>query len=294
MRIAPSPRQRPLQVIRRQSDFGHWQITIGTPDPALAAYVAGYWGYADSGMRITRRRKAPTGDVTLIINFGPAFRLADSRRPDVTLEPRHSFIAGLHETAVLIESTGDSHCVQVDLTPIGAFRFLGCPMDDLTHRIVELEDVLGAAARHLRTALYEADDWATRFALLDGSIADRVAQTPAAAPDITWAWRELHRTGGRIGIGILTDALGCSRQHLITGFHRQIGLSPKKLARILRFNCALRRLEATDDPDWADIALDNGYYDQAHFNRDFRHFIDCTPSEFLRRRLPDHRGVAHL
>ena len=284
----------PVQVIRHRSDLGHWQITLGAPSPDLAAYVVGYWGYADTSMQVMQRRKAPTGNVTLIINFGPPFRLTDSRHSDVTLEPRHSFIAGLHETAVLIEATGDSHCVQVDMTPIGAFRFLGCPMDALTHRIVELEDILGASAQQLRTSVYETNNWSARFALLDAAIADRIARTPAASPDITWAWRELHRTGGRIGIGALADAVGCSSQHLITGFHRQIGLSPKKLARIVRFNRTLRQFEKTDDPDWAVIALDNGYYDQAHFNRDFRHFTDCTPGEFVQRRLPDQRGVARL
>lgn len=293
-RIMESPTRRSPQVIQHRSDRGCWQIALGTPNPTLATDVVGYWGYTDSEMRVRRRRKAPTGHVTLIVNFGPVFRLTDSLRPDVTTEPRHSFIAGMHETPVLIESTGDSHCVQVDLTPIGAFRFLGCPMNLLTHRIIELEDVLGTVARQLRAALYDAGDWATRFALLDRMIATRIALGPAAVPDIAWAWAELQRTDGRVGIGTLTEALGCSRQHLIGGFHRQIGLSPKKVARILRLNRILRRLETTDHPDWAGLALDGGYYDQAHFNRDFRHFTGSTPGEFLRHRLPDHRGVASV
>lgn len=295
--IEPPPeRSRPgsVRLVRHRSDLGQWQIAIGAPDPRLAAHVVGYWGYTDAGMRVTRRRKSPTGNATMIINFGPAFRLTDTWRPDVTLEPRTGFIAGLHDTAILIESTGDSHCLQVDLTPIGAFRFLGQPMDALTHQIVDLEDILGAAAHHLREALYEAEDWSARFALLDATIARHIAGTSAAAPGVAWAWAELQRTAGRITVGALSHALGCSRQHLITRFHQQIGLPPKTLARIIRFNGALRRLEQAGDPDWAAIALDCGYYDQAHFNRDFRRFSDCTPGMFLRHRLPDHGGVAGL
>jgi AraC-like DNA-binding protein len=289
--MAPDPRHR-TRVVRHASDLGRWEIAVGTPHPRMAEYVRGYWGYSDAGLRLTRRRKSPTGNATLIINFGPPFRLLASRRPDVPVQPRDAFVAGLHDSPVVIEATGDSHCVQVDLRPLGAFLVLGQPMEALTDQIVELEDILGPMARQLRAQLYDAGDWPSRFALLDATIAGRLgaARPPSAA--VAWAWRELHRCDGRVSVGVLTEALGCSRQHLIRRFHEQVGLPPKRLARILRFNHVLRLLERGDAPDWAELALRCGYYDQAHLNRDFRHFAGCAPGDFLHRRLPDQGGVA--
>ncbi len=290
----PSDPQHRTRVVRHDSGLGRWEIAIGVPHPCIAEHVRGYWGYTDIGMRVARRRKSPTGNATLIINFGPAFRLVDSRQPNAWIEPRDAFMAGLHDNPVVIESTGDSHCVQIDLSPLGAFLFLGQPMDALAYQVVELEDLLGPVARRFRAELHDAGDWPARFALLDAQIASRVAAARAPSPAVAWAWRELRRTDGRVGIGALTDTLGCSRQHLIRRFHEQIGLPPKTLARILRFNRILRLLDHDDEPDWADLAQRCGYYDQAHFNRDFRHFAACTPGEFLRRRLPDQGGVTAL
>lgn len=102
----------------------------------------------------------------------------------------------------------------------------------------------------------------------------------------------MDQTGGCLGIGRLAAEIGCSRKHLVAGFGSEIGLPPKTLARILRFARVLRRLDGADRPAWAEIALDCGYYDQAHLIRDFRQFAGTTPAAWLRRRLPDGGGVA--
>jgi AraC-like DNA-binding protein len=88
----------------------------------------------------------------------------------------------------------------------------------------------------------------------------------------------------------LSGAIGCSRKHLISEFRQHIGLSPKPLARILRFNRAVQVIEKSRRVAWAALAHDCGYYDQAHFIRDFHAFAGSTPGEFLRHRLPDSAG----
>ena len=90
----------------------------------------------------------------------------------------------------------------------------------------------------------------------------------------------------------LAAELGWSRRHLGERIRADLGLPPKIVGRILRFDRVKRLLERDDGHRLAEIALDCGYYDQAHLNRDFREFADATPSEFLARRLPDGGGVA--
>ena len=73
------------------------------------------------------------------------------------------------------------------------------------------------------------------------------------------------------------------------GFREQVGVSPKLLGRILRFQRAVS--SAGSGPGWAEIAVRCGYYDQAHMVRDFHQFAGASPGEFARRKLPDGGGV---
>ncbi|HWA47779.1 MAG TPA: AraC family transcriptional regulator [Dongiaceae bacterium] len=112
------------------------------------------------------------------------------------------------------------------------------------------------------------------------------------SPDIAWALRALQESKGGRTIGALTRALGCSRRHLIQRFHAQVGLGPKAVAGILRFEHAVETIRSADEQSWADLAIACGYYDQAHFNRDFRRYSGRTPTEFRAALLPDGGGVA--
>jgi len=103
-------------------------------------------------------------------------------------------------------------------------------------------------------------------------------------------WSRLVQTGGRVSIGTLVDEVGFSQRHLIGQFREQIGLSPKTLARVLRFGRAIRMIKDGGRPNLAAVAQDCGYYDQAHFSRDFHTFAGVTPTELVRSQLPDGGG----
>jgi transcriptional regulator GlxA family with amidase domain len=75
-----------------------------------------------------------------------------------------------------------------------------------------------------------------------------------------------------------------STRRFLDLFQREIGLSPKAFSRMRRFAAALDSIAATQDVDWTDVALSCGYFDQAHFNHDFRAFCGVSPSEYLRSR----------
>ena len=97
--------------------------------------------------------------------------------------------------------------------------------------------------------------------------------------ELEWAWERLLESDGAAPIGALAAELGWSRRHFAVRFRDELGMPPKALARLLRFERAVKRLRAGDE--LADLALDAGYYDQAHFNRDFRAFAGTTPTEYL-------------
>lgn len=96
-------------------------------------------------------------------------------------------------------------------------------------------------------------------------------------------WERLRQTSGRLGVGQLVDEVGCSHRHLVARFREQVGLAPKAVARVLRFQASLRLLER-GGRSLADVAASAGYYDQAHLHREFRDFAGCTPSALLAAR----------
>lgn len=139
--------------------------------------------------------------------------------------------------------------------------------------------------------LHDAPTWEARFALLDREIGARVAAARAPSPLVVWTLRRLVETGGAVSIGTLVDEVGWSAKHLIAQLREQIGLAPKSLARILRFGRAVRRIR-DGRASLADLALDCGYYDQAHFTRDARELAGVTPGELVKSLLPDSGGFS--
>jgi AraC-like DNA-binding protein len=119
-----------------------------------------------------------------------------------------------------------------------------------------------------------------RLGLLERAIAERVAAAPPLAPELHHAWSRLERTRGSVPAATLAAEVGWSRRHLAATLHEHAGLPPKSLARVLRFEHAAARLRRPGDATLADLALDCGFYDQAHLNRDFRKFAGMTPAQY--------------
>ena len=237
------------------------------------------------------RIEAPTLDVPLIILFeSPVFEVDRSDTSRWT--PRRSFVAGLSDTFALVGSRGPMAGVQVDLTPIGARRLLGFPLEHITGRMIEIEDIWGADARRLIASLADAPDWQARFTLLDRELAARMARQPEADPVAAMALTRLTESGGSIPIRQLVEASGWSSRHFIARVRHEFGLSPKTLARVLRFDRAIEALRSPGQVRLADVAAACGYADQSHFTRDFREFAGCTPTDLLAARLPDAGGFA--
>lgn len=282
----PDPSVRLTRSEHEQTSF---ERVEGAPDPALSGLVHRYAGYSHRSLRSLSRREPAQGMVTVILNFGPTIRV---RGPASFSKEAGSFIAALNDSYAITDEDSTSDGLQVDLSPLGAHMLLGVSMRDLSELIVSLEDVIGPPASLLVEQLFEAANWKARFRILDTFVLARIAEAAPPSPDVAWAWRRLSETGGRLPIKALAAELGCSRRLLASRFREQIGPPPKTAARILRFRRATEMLASHDDRRISEIALDCGYYDQAHFNRDFRDLAGTTPSAFLGNRLPGSFGVS--
>jgi AraC-like DNA-binding protein len=273
------------EVVRHSSAGLSWEWATRAAPSGLRGLVRNYTGYAERSAEPLARREVPGGDVTLILSPDSELRLDGSNR-------HKSFLAALHERHTVVEHGGFQEGIEVRLSPLGARTLFGWPMHELTNRVIELEDLIGGEADELLGRIWDQEGWERRFAVLDAALATRARAAPSPPLELSWAWGRLRASAGRVPIGDLATELGWSHRRLIARFRESIGLPPKALGRVLRFERVARLLQLADEPSLAQVAYECGYYDQAHLNRDFRQFAGTTPTDYLARRLPSGGGVA--
>jgi AraC-like DNA-binding protein len=256
--------------------------TVGAPTAALRRAVGPYVGYAERATAPLARREVAVSRCVLVIGWGASLDVHDPRGPSGGATSVASFAAGLADTYVdTVTAPGQAEGVQVMLDPLVAARILGRPFGEVANRVVALSDLDGSALRDLRALparLGAASGWGERFALLDRAFGARLSATPPPDPRLAGAWRRLRSTGGAVRVEALAAEAGWSRRHLGEIFRRELGLPPKTLARLVRFEHAHRRASQAATEGWATVAADAGYYDQAHLIRDFRAFAGATPT----------------
>ncbi|MET8142382.1 helix-turn-helix domain-containing protein [Sphaerisporangium sp. NPDC005288] len=219
-------------------------------------------------------RMVPHPAVTLLVEFGagsPVVDYAAGRRE------RGSVAAGpgLGSGGAVWARGVNLECVQVRLSPVIARAVLGLPPADLDGAVVALGDLWGREAARLRERLAEASSWEDRFALTEALLARRRAAGRAVDPEVAWAWRRIVAGRGLVRVDGLAAELGWSRKRLWSRFRSQIGLPPKRAAKLVRFDHAAHRLAAGQDA--AGVAADGGYTDQSHLHRDVVAFTGVTP-----------------
>ena len=280
-----------VAVRRGGSAHTSWETAVRPVDERLRGLLDPHAGFRERSARPVRRREVPVPRVMVIIGWGGQLTVSRDTPPMSGLS---AFVVGLSTTPALVDHDGIQDCVELCLTPLGAYRLLGVPMTEISGRVIDLADLWGSRrAGELLTRLAEASDWASRFDLLDDEALRRTSRGPRPAPELVAAWTRLQRHRGSLAIGELVADTGWSRRRLAARFREQLGLTPKELARVLRFNRAARLVAHPADHPLAEIALTCGFYDQAHLNREFRALAGCTPTRYRAARLlPTLVGVA--
>lgn len=262
------------------------------PAPPLRPFVEEYAGYRLQGYPAGIHRGLPGRHLTFIISLGDPVDIAampDPAHPPVSTA---AFVSGLTEGPATIVHDGRQHGVSVDLTPLGARALLGLPAAKLAATVVELDAVMGRDAARLCDRLASASTWSERFDVLDAVLAAAAGRVQLAPPraEVVHAWHRLVAAGGSIPVGSLASELGWSRRHLGERFRTEIGLAPKAVARVVRFERARRLLERPEGPGLAQVAAIAGYYDQAHLNREWRSLAGCSPTTWMAEELPSVRS----
>lgn len=251
-----------------------------SPGPLLAPYVRCYWVLecAASDVAAEPERIVPDGCTEIVVHYGDPFRRLDER--GVAVSQRRALFAGQLERVLLLVPEGRVGMFGVRFEPAGARPFLDVALAELTGHVVALGDVFGVDGALLEERLLAAPDDAARIGVVESWLAARFGTGRTPRPEVLLAARRVVESSGRIGTDALLHGLFGSRRQLERAFRDHVGLSPKRLARIARFQSVFRRLSEQPSADWVRVAVDCGYYDQSHLHRDFRDFAGEPPERF--------------
>lgn len=247
--------------------------------PSLAGMVTDIVHYRERFAATARQVETAALVVPLVIVLGSRFRIGLGREPTAD-DAFASFTSGLLAAPVLIDSLGEMECVQVNFTPLGARRFFGIPMSELSGSMIGIDALGDTGLGTLRERIAALEEPDMRLDLITSWIATRLAAKAFEDPIATAAYRILIAKGGDVRIEDLARRLDVSRKHLTERFRDAIGLPPKAVARVARFNAA--QALARRGQSWSDIAYACGYADQAHLAREFADLAGASPTEWLR------------
>ncbi len=250
------------------------------PSPRLRPYIARYAGYRFDDAPASGHAGLPSRHLTLVVSLGSRITVSGLAGAG----SYQTLVAGLHATPTWIEGPAKPFGVRVLLTPWGARALLAASGAELSGRIVDASDLLGAWGESLVERLGEATSWEQRFAMLDTLFESRLLETRRPGRRLKGAWDRLLDSHGARPIAEIAAELGWSRRHMAQVFADEIGLSPKTIARIARYERAGRLIR--EGGDLAGVAAESGYVDQAHMGRDWVAMAGSSPGAWIRRELP--------
>ena len=248
---------------------------------SLAPFVKCIWSVeSDRPIHDTpRERILPDNCVELVVHFADPFRSHFANGAS-DLQPRN-FVAGQMKNFLEIEPAGRMGLIAVRFHARGAYLFLPAPLSAVAAALVELEEIWGKRANDWTERIALACGMAERFRIVEEVLLNALHQKDRSDRAVDRCLHLIETADGQVRVAQLASEIGlCSRQ-LNRRFENAVGVSPKEFARVSRFLNGARRLCATAHHSLTETALECGYFDQAHFNHDFRDFAGMTPGEFL-------------
>lgn len=248
--------------------------------PPLAPLVAAI-GYHRGQFPHARERALATGSTQLLVNLAtdgmwwhPAGEPAPLTTPGAAWQ-------GPDTRPALIDPADQREIIWVSFRPGGAYPFLPAPCAAVRDQLVPLEELWGRDGATLRDRLLSAGPPVQRLRAVEEVLLARAARSPAPDPAVTVAAAALDRGATVAEVG---DRLGWTRRRLARRFEDRVGITPKRFARVRRFQRLLGAVTSGGGygrtVDWARLAIAHGYHDQAHMIHEFREFAGLCPTAY--------------
>lgn len=226
-------------------------------------------------------RFLPNGDTEIIIDFHDTTQyLYDNQTLKEIQACNHVWASGLRTEPITIPSGNGAAMMVISFKKGMAAPFFPFPMEEIRDSVIDADLIWGLEFGELREILLAEKDVDVRFRLVEQFLLSRFSSKMELNPCVAFAVGEMIERPDVLNIKRMNERIGYSQKHFTSMFRKQIGVTPKAYLKIMRFQKAVRAIDESANVDWGSIANECGFYDQAHFIHDFKHFSGFTPEEY--------------
>jgi len=200
-------------------------------------------------------------------------------------------VCGLRSQHVVIDTAQIPSLMGVVFRPGGVLGLLGASALEFCDRSVALDLLWGKQATQLLEELRDAASAGKRLRILEAAITDRTRMHGKAIHSaVDYAVQVFNNAPHIQTVAEVSREIGWSRRWFSHAFSEQVGMTPKRYCRLMRFRKVVRQIGSNQPVNWADVALAGGFYDQAHLVHEFRVFSGFSPERYLtaERPFPNH------
>lgn len=252
---------------------------VYAPSPDLESFVKCFWTLEDDRSAAPERQRVlPDGCMEMIFHYGDLYEqfLEDGSS---LIQPR-SFIFGQISRYIEIAPTGVSGIVAARFLPEGLAPLIDQPVSALENKAVSINDLFGEKGMLLEREVLAAASNPERIQLIETFLLSRLTE-PHAIDTITSACVDvILQSRGQLDVTELADKMKVNRRNIERKFTSSVGMSPKQLSKVIRLQATLKMLDENKYNNLTALAYENGYYDQAHFIKDFKEFTGLSPKFF--------------
>jgi AraC-like DNA-binding protein len=221
----------------------------------------------------------PDTCVELVVHFNDPYKTTFSNN-QVSVQEQ-SFIVAQMKSFMKIQANGKTGILAVRFTALGAYHFFGTPMKEVANGETGLKSLWKDWASEIEEKIHFAQNTQQRAEIMQEYLKLQLARNGYIDQAVDYCIRQIKLSKGQLSIEALANQAGVSNRQLVRRFDKCIGLTPKEFSRITKFIGSLDLLNYQRQKSFTEIALDAGYYDQAHFIHDFREFSGMSPTEYL-------------
>jgi AraC-like DNA-binding protein len=245
----------------------------------LQPFVKCFWSLEAPAAAIAEKQRiVPDGCMEMIFHFGDLYEqfLEDGSS---IIQPR-CFVFGQITTPLEISPTGVTGIIAARFHPDGFLPFSAYPIQQMENKAIALTNLFNIEVIALEQAVIHAITNEERITIIStfliaqlelAEVRDRITQLSIDA---------LLSSNGQVNVEELAEQLKINRRQLERKFSSAIGLSPKQLSKVIRLQNTLKMMSLQQFTSLTSLAYENGYYDQAHFIKDFKEFTGLSPKQF--------------
>jgi AraC-like DNA-binding protein len=260
------------------------EYRVYEPSPALVKQVKTYWSLdSEPEHEPQRERIFPDGCIELIFNHGDRFKKYDNEA-DFHIQPL-SFIHGQLKHYFELEPTGRVGIFSARFHPAGLQPFIDFDVDTFTGSTLTVAEVWGEEGNMLEAEIRSCATHEERVTKLEGFLLSKRQVLKVDNAPVEYCVDAMLSSVGDVSIEKLAEELNISKRQLERRFTAAVGISPKLLARIIRFQNILQLIENKEFKSFTTVAYDGGFYDQAHFIKDFKDFTGLNPKQYFSENL---------